>query len=139
MSLQYHHEKSETWLVLRGTAWALIVVDGVVCTRVMKPGDIQNLPTGTIHRLMGISSDVRVAEPSTPDRHAADKKVPKDVVRLDCVLGRECATPRNDAERVIVEQCRAVTEEAIVAIEKGKFPPEHTPELAIRGGGFSLR
>ena len=27
MSLQYHHVKSETWLVLRGQLWTLFIVD----------------------------------------------------------------------------------------------------------------
>lgn len=125
LSLQYHHEKSETWFVLRGVAWALVVCDGVVCTRILRAGDIQNLPTGTIHRLMGVSDDVCVLEPSTPDRHAADKSVPKDVVRLHCTLGREVSSPRNAEEARIVQECIARTEEAIAAIERGELPVEH--------------
>lgn len=135
MSLQYHHEKSETWVVWRGAIWGLVVVDGVVCTRVMRRGDVQNLPTGTIHRLMGISEDAQVLEPSTPDRHAADKSVPKDVVRLHCVLGREVVEPRNAEEARIVAECIRMTEEAISAIERGELPKEENLELLMEGGG----
>lgn len=136
LSLQYHHEKSESWFLLRGIAWALIVSDGVVCTRVLKVGDIQNLPTGTIHRLMGISDDVQVLEPSTPDRHAADKSVKKDVVRLHCVLGRECDPPRDANERVLVEECVRITEDAIASIARGETPLEINRERI--SGAFHL-
>lgn len=138
LSLQYHHEKSETWMVLRGVAWALVVVGDCVCTRVMHPLDIQNLPTGTIHRLMGISEGVRVLEPSTPDRHAADKNVPKDVVRLHCVHGRPAAAPRNSQEAQIVKRCIEVTEEAIAAIERGEMPPEYNWETLRNFGAFRI-
>jgi hypothetical protein len=134
MSLQYHNQKSETWLVIRGIAWGLVVVDGKVCTRLMRPGDIQNLPTGCIHRMMGVTDDVQVVEPSTPDAHAADKSVPKDVVRLHCVLGREVASPRNEAEAEIVKRCIDATEDAIRAIEGGRLPVEQNLE-SLQGYG----
>ncbi len=138
LSLQYHHEKSETWAVFRGTAWAMVVVNGEVCTRLMKAGDVQNLSAGMIHRLMAVSDDVQVLEPSTPDAHAADKNAPKDVVRLHCVFGRECADPRSDEEKQIVEKCIQVTEDAIVAIEKGEVPVELNLETLWKNGGFSI-
>lgn len=134
LSLQYHNNKSEAWLCIRGTAWVLIIADGKVCTRVLKPGDIQTLPAGVIHRLMGISDDVQVVEPSTPDRHAADKSAEKDVVRLHCIMGRECAEPRSEEEAALVKTAVTYTEEAIKAVEQGKLPPEHEPEF-LKGRG----
>jgi mannose-6-phosphate isomerase-like protein (cupin superfamily) len=128
LSLQYHHEKSESWIVFDGIAWALVIYNDTVCTKLMRPGDIINLPTGTIHRLMGASDNCKVIEPSTPDRHAADPKVTKDVVRLHCVLGREVAAPRNEQEAKFVKRAIELTEEAIACIEKGALPPEHDAE-----------
>jgi mannose-6-phosphate isomerase-like protein (cupin superfamily) len=138
MSLQYHHAKSETWLVIRGIAWGLVVAEDQVCTRLMRPGDIQNLPTGYIHRLMGVTADVQVVEPSTPDAHAADKTVPKDVVRLHCVLGREVSLPRNTLEAKIIEECVRVTEEAITAIERNELPKEYNLEILGRHGALRV-
>lgn len=138
MSLQYHHEKSETWIVWRGTIWGLVVAEGKVCTRIMRRGDIQNLPTGCIHRLMGLSPDAQVLEPSTPDRHAADKSVPKDVVRLHCVLGREVSPPGTEDERRLIEQCIGVTEAAIRAHESGCEPEELNRDVLSRHGALSI-
>lgn len=138
LSLQYHHRKSETWFTLRGVGWALIIVEGVICTRLLRAGDIQNLETGVVHRLMGVSDDLQVLEPSTPDAHAADKSVPKDVVRLHCVFGREVAAPRNAEEARLVAQAAETTEEAIAAIESGALPVEYNLELLMRHGAFRL-
>jgi len=136
LSLQYHHEKSESWIVLRGLAWALIVENGVVCTRVMKAGDVQNIPCGRIHRLMALSQDLKLIEPSTPDRHAADKSVTKDVVRLDCLHGRPIDPPRDGYEAKIVKECVRLTEEAIACFEKGLEVPSHN--LSTLSGGGNL-
>lgn len=138
LSLQYHNDKSESWLVLRGSVWALVVSDGVVCTRIMRPGDVQNISPGMIHRLMGISDDARIAEPSTPDKHAADKSVTKDVIRLHCVLGREVAKPRNETEAKLIETAISYTEEAILAIEKGEAPKEHNLTVLFKESAFTL-
>jgi len=138
LSLQYHLKKSESWFVLQGVVWALVVVDKLACTRVMRAGDIQNLPTGTIHRLMGISGDARVIEPSTPDLHAADKSAPKDVVRLHCVLGREVSPARTTQEGELVKECAQITEDAISAIEAGEQPEELNVSRLIGLTGFSL-
>jgi len=116
----------------------LVVVDKLVCTRVMRKGDIQNLPTGSIHRLMGISQDARVLEPSTPDLHAADKSQPKDVVRLHCVLGREVSPARTPEEGELVKECVQITEEAIAAIERGAQPEQLNISRLIGITGFSL-
>lgn len=138
LSLQYHHKKSESWVVYRGVAWALMVFGGKVCTRIMRAGDVQNLPAGVIHRIMGVTEDLQVIEPSTPDQHAADKAVAKDVVRLHCVHGREVVLPRNDSEARIVAECVGLTEEAIRLVEKGEVPPEYRLDTAMQNGGSSL-
>jgi hypothetical protein len=138
LSLQYHQKKSESWLLLRGQAWILVVVDGKVCTRIMKPRDIQNLPCGVIHRVTAITPDCQIAEPSTPDAHAADKSVPKDVVRLHCYHGRPVMPPKDDVERRIVELCVKYTDEAMKAIAEGKTPKELEVEFLVGRGAFSL-
>jgi len=138
MSLQYHLQKSESWLILRGELWALFIVDGKVCTRIMRPGDVQNISTGMVHRMAGISADVQVAEPSTPDRHAADKSIPKDVVRLHCVHGRACDPARDSGEQVLLQEAIEKTEEAIIAIDSGQMPKEYHPEFLIGRGSFKI-
>ena len=138
LSLQFHNGKSESWLCLRGTAWTLVVADGRVCTRLLYPGDIQVLRAGVIHRLMGVTDDVQVAEPSSPDRHAADKSAAKDVVRLHCVMGRESVPPRTEEEAEVVRTSIAYTEEAIAAVERGEMPCEHNAAYLLEHGGASL-
>ena len=138
MSLQYHQEKSESWLVLRGEIWALFIVDGKVCTRIMRPRDGQHIIPGVIHRLAGMSADAQMLEPSTPDRHAADKSVPKDVVSLHCVHGRECVLGRNAAEIALIDESIAVTTSAMAAIEAGSTPAEINTDVLARFGAFNL-
>jgi len=123
LSLQYHNEKSETWFCIKGIAWALIIVNNKVCTRIMRPGDIQNLDTGVIHRIMSVTDDCMISEASTPDRHAADKSVTKDVIRLHCVHGRECISSDIISKETLAESIK-YTEEAINLIENNKFPEE---------------
>ena len=138
LSLQYHHQKSETWIQLRGISWALVIIDDTVCTRIMHPGDIQNLKTGTIHRLMGLTDDCRVLEPSTPDRHAADKSVEKDVVRLHCVQGRAVTMPNDERQKKMVADAITVSEQAIEAVQKNTLPVELNKELLLGKSGFHI-
>jgi mannose-6-phosphate isomerase-like protein (cupin superfamily) len=138
LSLQYHHEKSESWLVIRGVVWALVAVGDSVATRIMRPGDGQNLPTGVIHRLMGLTPDCQVAEASTPDKHAADKSVPKDVVRLHCVQGREVAKPVDDRMAKVTAIAVELTMRAIEAVAAGKTPDEVNPEFLADNGSFKI-
>ncbi len=135
LSLQYHKEKSESWLVLSGAAWILMVVEGKVCTRIMRRGDLQNIPTGTIHRIAAASSDLKVLEPSTPDRHAADKTVVKDVIRLHCFHGREVSAPGDESQKQIVNDCVTVSQTAMDSIAAGNTPEEFNPELLLKLGG----
>lgn len=138
LSLQYHHHKSESWLVLRGAAWILLIADGRVCTRVMRAGDIQNLPAGVIHRITSITADAQIAEPSTPDAHAADKSKPKDVVRLHCYHGRPVVPPRNEQEGALVREANQLTEAAMEEIAAGRTPPEHNIAWLVSRGAFRL-
>jgi hypothetical protein len=138
MSLQYHDHKSETWVAIRGLIWILIAVDGLVATKIMAPGDIQNISPGMIHRLTGITADAQILEPSTPDRHAADKSVTKDVVRLHCVHGRAVVPARTPGEAMLVEQAIRYTEEAVEAIERGELPPLHNPDHLCGRGAFQI-
>lgn len=124
LSLQKHAEKSETWLVMRGSVWALAVAGGQVCTKILRPFDFLNLPAGTIHRLTALEEGVQVLEASTPDVHAADKSRPKDVVRLHCVHGRAVSPAANADEARIVEFCVQLTEKALWDLENGMLPAE---------------
>lgn len=134
LSLQYHHEKSESWVVIRGVAWALIAVGDTVCTRLLRPGSVQSLPTGTLHRITAVELGTQILESSTPDRHAADKSVPKDVVRLHCFHGRPVESPRNEREARLVRECIQLTESALTAIAAGAVPDEKQPEIACALG-----
>jgi len=126
LSLQYHNKKDETWVVLQGEVWALIVrEDDTVCTRILKPGDVQNLPAGMVHRLMGLTEDCRVLEASSLDAHGADKSVPKDVERLDCVHGRDVEAT---IDPKIIETCVAYTEEAILAVIRDQPVPTYNSD-----------
>ena len=134
LSLQHHHEKSETWFVLEGEVWALVIQNDYVITRVMKKGDFQNLPAGTVHRLMGITDDAKVLESSTPDKHAADKSVAKDVVRLHCVHGRECEPYMFPEKQPLIDEAIEISEKAIGQLEGGEKPEElHTDYLIDTG------
>ncbi|MCB0328183.1 MAG: hypothetical protein KDD70_00930 [Bdellovibrionales bacterium] len=124
MSLQYHREKSETWFVLEGSIWAVFIEGDQVITRVMHKGDFQNLPTGTVHRMMGLTDSVRILESSTPDAHAADKSVEKDVVRLHCVHGRDCEQYEFTEKQHLIDEAIRASEEAIAAVNRGETPSE---------------
>ena len=138
LSLQYHHEKSESWIQLTGMSWAMIIINGVISTRIMRPGDVQNIECGVIHRLMGLTNDCQIIEPSTPDKHAADKTIAKDVVRLHCVLGREIARPRNSAETALIIEAIKISEDAIKAVESGALPEEINVSALMAQTGFQL-
>jgi hypothetical protein len=138
LSLQYHHEKSESWIQLSGRSWALVISNGKVCTRILNPGDVQNIELGMIHRLMGLTEDCQILEPSTPDRHAADKSVPKDVVRLHCVLGRDVSNARNDSEARLVDEAIRISHEALNAIDAGRIPEEINVSELLGKTGFRL-
>lgn len=124
LSLQYHKHKSESWVVIRGMVWVVLADKDLVATRVMRQGDIQNLPAGMIHRMMGLSEDAQVLEPSTPDRHAADKNISKDVIRLDCLHGRAVSAASSPEQQLLVTRAVELTHQALDCLSRGQIPAE---------------
>lgn len=81
LSLQYHEQKDESWLVQEGRARLEVgQVDGDLETVEIAPGDAFRFRPGTVHRVTAIE-DTLVIEVSTPDL--------ADVVRLEDAYGRE--------------------------------------------------
>ncbi|MBX7143328.1 MAG: hypothetical protein K1X79_02645 [Oligoflexia bacterium] len=138
LSLQYHDEKSESWVCLRGSAWILLVVDGKVCTRILHPGDIQNVPQGILHRITAIEPGTQILEPSTPDRHTANKQVPKDVVRLHCYHGRPVSQARDNAEKALVSEAVMASDKAMADIAAGEAPAELNVQILSKHGAFTI-
>jgi mannose-6-phosphate isomerase len=80
LSLQYHEQKDESWLVREGRArLELGEVGGALETVEIGPDDAFHFPSGTVHRISAIE-DILVIEVSTPHLD--------DVVRLEDHYGR---------------------------------------------------
>ncbi len=81
LSLQFHREKDESWLVERGRVKLEIAAagHGVPTPEVVGAGAAFRLPPGTVHRLTALEDTV-VLEASTPHLD--------DVVRLEDSYGR---------------------------------------------------
>lgn len=80
LSLQYHEQKDESWLVHDGRAsLELGQVDGQLTTIEISAGDAFRYRPGTVHRVTAIE-DLTILEVSTPHLD--------DVVRLDDRYGR---------------------------------------------------
>jgi mannose-6-phosphate isomerase-like protein (cupin superfamily) len=85
LSLQYHEQKDESWLVQEGTARLELGLVGEGLETVdIGPGDAFRFAPGTVHRVTAVE-DTLILEVSTP--HLTD------VVRLDDRYGR----PERDA------------------------------------------
>ena len=81
LSLQYHREKDESWLVHEGRAsLQLGELDGALETLEIRAGDAFRYRPGTVHRVTAIE-DTLILEVSTPQL--------ADVVRLEDAYGRE--------------------------------------------------
>jgi mannose-6-phosphate isomerase len=81
LSLQYHEQKDESWLVQQGRAQLeLGSVGGELETTEIGPDDAFRFPPGTVHRVTALE-DTLVVEVST--QHL------DDVVRLEDRYGRE--------------------------------------------------
>jgi mannose-6-phosphate isomerase len=81
LSLQYHREKDEAWLVHEGRAsLELGRLDGPLETLEIGPGDAFRYRPGTVHRVTALE-DTLILEVSTPRID--------DVVRLEDQYGRE--------------------------------------------------
>jgi mannose-6-phosphate isomerase-like protein (cupin superfamily) len=82
LSLQFHREKDESWLVQSGRARVELgsVGDAVLKEEVVAPGAAFRFRPGTVHRVTALE-DTTIIEASTPHLD--------DVVRLDDRYGRE--------------------------------------------------
>jgi mannose-6-phosphate isomerase len=82
LSLQFHREKDESWLVQSGRAKLELgnVGDSVLKAEVVGPGAAFHYTPGTVHRLTAIE-DTTILEVSTSQLD--------DVVRLEDAYGRE--------------------------------------------------
>jgi mannose-6-phosphate isomerase-like protein (cupin superfamily) len=82
LSLQFHREKDESWLVQSGRAKLELgsAGDAILNEEVIGPGASFRFPPGTVHRLSALE-DTTIVEVSTPQLD--------DVVRLEDRYGRE--------------------------------------------------
>jgi mannose-6-phosphate isomerase len=82
LSLQFHREKDESWLVHSGRAKVELgsVGDAMLKEEIVAPGAAFRFRPGTVHRVTAIE-DTTIIEASTPQLD--------DVVRLEDRYGRE--------------------------------------------------
>jgi mannose-6-phosphate isomerase len=82
LSLQFHREKDESWLVQSGRCQIELGETGqaVLSEEVVGPGTALHYPPGTVHRITALE-DTTILEVSTPHLD--------DVVRLEDLYGRE--------------------------------------------------
>jgi len=82
LSLQFHREKDESWLVQSGRCQVELGDTGqaVLSEEVVGPGTALHYPPGTVHRIRALE-DTTILEVSTPHLD--------DVVRLEDLYGRE--------------------------------------------------
>ncbi|HEY2325993.1 MAG TPA: hypothetical protein VGH52_00765 [Gaiellaceae bacterium] len=81
LSLQFHREKDESWLVQSGRARLELggVGEGTLAEEVIGPGAAFHYSPGTVHRVTALE-DTTILEVSTPQLD--------DVVRLEDAYGR---------------------------------------------------
>ncbi len=82
LSLQFHREKDEAWLVQAGRARLELgeAGDSMLNEEIVGPGAAFHYPPGTVHRVTALD-DTTIVEVSTPQVD--------DVVRLEDAYGRE--------------------------------------------------
>jgi len=82
LSLQFHREKDESWLVQSGLCQIELGETGqaILSEEVVGPGTALHYPPGTVHRITALE-DTTILEVSTPHLD--------DVVRLEDLYGRE--------------------------------------------------
>jgi mannose-6-phosphate isomerase len=82
LSLQFHREKDESWLVQSGKAMLELgdAGDAILNEEVIVPGQAFRYRPGTVHRVTALE-DTTILEVSTPHLD--------DVVRLEDLYGRE--------------------------------------------------
>jgi mannose-6-phosphate isomerase len=81
LSLQYHVQKVESWLIQSGRAKVELGTTGddELTEAILAPGDTLHYPPGTVHRVTAIE-DTTILEVSTPQLD--------DVVRIEDAYGR---------------------------------------------------
>jgi mannose-6-phosphate isomerase-like protein (cupin superfamily) len=81
LSLQFHREKDESWLIQSGRARIELGAAGesVLKQEIVGPGAAFHYPPGTVHRITAVE-DTTILEVSTPHL--------EDVVRLEDSYGR---------------------------------------------------
>ena len=81
LSLQYHEQKDESWLVQSGRAKVELgdAGEGELVEHVLEAGSTLHFPPGTVHRVTAID-DTTILEVSTPHLD--------DVVRIQDAYGR---------------------------------------------------
>jgi mannose-6-phosphate isomerase-like protein (cupin superfamily) len=86
LSLQFHRQKDESWLIQSGRAKLDMAAAGekVPQSEVVGPGAAFRLKPGTVHRVTAVE-DTTILEASTPQL--------EDVVRLDDRYGRADPAP----------------------------------------------
>ena len=87
LSSQYHHKRSEAWVVVQGTATITLEErDSYLTERINGvPGQVIKIPVGTIHRLKNdTKEDLIIIETQTGTYFGED-----DIVRLKDDYGRD--------------------------------------------------
>ena len=81
LSYQYHHKRSECWVIVQG--WAAITLDDKFLS--YKTGDVVEIPVGMKHRVMNnhIKEDLIFIETQTGTYFGED-----DIVRIEDDYGR---------------------------------------------------
>lgn len=74
LSLQFHKNREENWLLAEGTAFCEIGDNGI---QEMKSGISYNIPKGVIHRLSGGAQGCRIIEFSTGEFSE------EDIIRIE--------------------------------------------------------
>ena len=81
LSYQYHHKRSEHWVVIEGTA--NVIIDGH--SKIVEAGDSIYLPVGTKHRVSNeAEKDLIFIEVQTGEYFGED-----DIIRIEDIYNRK--------------------------------------------------
>jgi mannose-6-phosphate isomerase-like protein (cupin superfamily) len=83
LSLQYHEQKDEAFLVHEGTLELVLGEGNEQRVETLQAGECKHIPPGTVHRFRAVT-DCTLFEVSTPEL--------EDVVRIEDDYGREGTT-----------------------------------------------
>lgn len=88
LSLQYHHHRSEHWIVIAGEATVTLCENGVNSTNILKTGESCFVKQGMLHRLANTTDILlEIIEVQTGEYVGED-----DIVRVDDDYNRSCST-----------------------------------------------